>query len=139
MIFSIIIILTLSIYFGFLVYKSHCESELLVQKEINKELAAHNPRFNIIKNNATFSDQSSTQVFSEIVEFHPITSSAKIVVNNLYQSTITNKFFWYKYAVIKGTVVEEQILLDEEDMVKQFLLEKDIAIYLKIFGQPKPY
>lgn len=128
-----------------MIFNNYYDNKLSIQLAINKKIIAEHHEFNIIKNNTTFTDQNSTLIFSELVEPNDaalpynFNEQTKILVNNLYQSTITNNFFWYRYVVLNSEVIEEQIVTVEEDAVKEFLLKTDKAIYLKIFGEPNPY
>lgn len=142
---TIVITVFVVLFSSYIIFKNYSDNERSVQLALNKKVATEHFEFNIIKNDAIFSDQYSKLIFSELTKSDIVPFSfnfdeqTKILINNLYQSTITNKFFWYSFAVINSMVVDEQIVAVEEDTVKEFLLKTDKVIYIKIFGEPNPY
>lgn len=116
--------------------------KLSEQLVINKKIMSEHIEFNIIHDSTLFTDKNSKLLLSEYKQpLYPTNyhEEATLHVSNLYQSTITEKFYWYIYSVVNGRVINERIKTEDLESIKRLLLLKNKSLYLTIFGEPQPY
>lgn len=127
---------------SYIAYNHYYNEKLSEQLVINKKIMSEHLEFNIIQDSTLFTDKNSKLLLSEYkqplypTDYH---EEATLHVSNLYQSTVTENFYWHMYSVVNGRVINERIQTENQESIKRLLLEKDKPLYLTIFGEPQPY
>lgn len=99
------------------------------------------PNFNIIKDGVIFSNANAVIIDKDLELDSELEDTVGCLI--LYQSTITKKYFAYRFLVTNGEIVDFEFVdwsikeFDDKDLLKRY--EKDMDKYRKLFGEPKIY